>query len=97
MLRSDGRATRDFVYIEDAAEAQLLHDAVSELPPERIEHELAEVGSRHSAGKAERVDALAQQLATQRRAAARLDSLCAQLERLVVDLDALRRRAVAGS
>jgi serine/threonine-protein kinase len=80
-----------------AAEAQLLHDAIAERPPERIEHDLAEVRSRHGAGKAERVDTLAQQLAAQRRAAARLDALYAELERLLADLDTLRSRAVAGS
>jgi serine/threonine protein kinase len=79
------------------AEAQLLHDAVAELPPERIEHQLAEVRSRHVTGKAELVDALAQQLAAQRRTAARLDALYAGLEQQLLDLDALRTRAVAGS
>jgi len=79
-----------------AAEAQRLHDAVAELPPERIEHELAEVRSRHVPGKAERVDALAQQLAAQRRAVVQLDALYGRLERLLLDLDALRSRAVAG-
>ena len=42
------------------------------------------------------MDALAQQLAAQRRSAARLDALYASLERQLVDLDALRTRAVAG-
>jgi serine/threonine protein kinase len=70
-----------------AERAQRLQDAVAALPPEQIERRIAEVRSGHAEGKAALVDALAQRLAAQRRARARLDALHAQVERLVVELD----------
>jgi serine/threonine protein kinase len=64
-----------------------LQEAVAEYPPEQIEREIAEVRSRHVPGKAERVDALAQRLAAQRRMRARLDAANARLERLAAELE----------
>jgi hypothetical protein len=72
-----------------SAQAQRLRDAVEELPPEQIERRLAEVRGRHVAGKVQLVDALAQQLAAQRRTRARLDAFHARLDGLLVELDSL--------
>ena len=80
--------------------AQRLRAAVAELPPEQIERRLGEVRGQQVAGKVELVDALAQQLAAQRRARARLDAFDARLEPLLAEreigafrdrLDALAR------
>ena len=60
---------------------------MSELAPERIERELADLRRRHVAGKAELVDALAQQLSASRRARARLDAFNAGIDALVVELE----------
>jgi Protein kinase domain len=69
--------------------AKRLHAAVDEQPPEDIERRLAEVRGRHVAGKVELVDALAQQLSTQRRTRARLDAFEARLDGLLGDLGTL--------
>jgi serine/threonine-protein kinase len=71
-----------------AAHAQQLQDRIAELPPDRIASELAELRGRQVTGKAERVDALAQQLSAARRARARLDAAYDTLDRVLTDLDA---------
>ena len=71
-----------------AAQARQLQDRIAELPPERIASELAELRGRHVAGKAERVDALAQQLSAARRARARLDAAYDTLDSVLTELDA---------
>jgi serine/threonine protein kinase len=71
-----------------AAQAQELQEQVSGRAPERIERELADLRRRHVAGKAERVDALAQQLSASRRARARLDAFNAGVDALVLELEA---------
>ena len=70
-----------------AAVAQALQERMSELAPERIERELADLRGRHVARKAELVDALAQQLSSSRRARARLDAFNAGIEAVVVELE----------
>jgi hypothetical protein len=70
-----------------AARAQRLQEAVAALPPEQLERRIAEVRSGHAPGKAALVDALAQRLAAQRRARARLDALHERVERLVAEPD----------
>ena len=68
--------------------AQRLRDAVDELPPEQIERRLDEVRGQQVPGKVALVDALAQQLAAQRRGRARLDAFNARLEPLLAERDA---------
>jgi Protein kinase domain len=80
-----------------AARAQRLREAVGAHSVEQIERRIAEVRAGHQPGKAQLVDALAQQLSTARRMRARLEALDARLEHLVAELDALRDRAVAGT
>ena len=74
--------------------ARRLRDAIAEVPVEQIERRLAAVRGQQVAGKVELVDALAQQLAAQRRARARLDALHARLEPLLAEreLAAFRSR-----
>jgi hypothetical protein len=73
-----------------AARAQELQERVSERPPEVIERELADLRARHVAGKAEWVDALAQQLSAARKARARLDALHAGVDGVLAELEAMR-------
>jgi uncharacterized RDD family membrane protein YckC len=70
-----------------AQRAQLLHDALSESPPARIEHRLAEL---QGTGKTELIGALEQQLTVQRRMATQLERYEDELERVVVELDTIR-------
>jgi serine/threonine-protein kinase len=93
---SDAEALLDrLARVADRVKA--LHDAVADDPPERILHRIAEVRAGHEPAKAERVDALAQRLAAQRRAQAQLETLSAQLDRALAELDTACRRARAGS
>jgi Protein kinase domain len=80
-----------------AAHAQLLLEALEELPPERVERRLAEVRSGHDPGKAQLVEALALQLAVQRRMQAKLDSFYADMERILVELDTVRGQVLSAS
>jgi hypothetical protein len=80
-----------------AAHAQLLHEALEELPPERVERRLAEVRSRHDPGKAQLVEALAQRLAVQRRMQARLETFYGEMERILVELDTMRGLVLSAS
>jgi hypothetical protein len=73
-----------------AARAQELQAQVSEHPPERIVRELTDLRARPLADKAERVDALAQQLSTSRKARAGLDALHAGVDGVLVELEARR-------
>jgi serine/threonine protein kinase len=86
MSRDDARLGRAVARL--IAHARELEERAAELAPERIEHELADVRSRQLPGKAERVDALAQQLLSSRRARARLDAFNAGVDALVVELEA---------
>jgi serine/threonine protein kinase len=71
-----------------AAHAQQLQERIAEQPPERIASELAELRGRHVTGKAELVDALAQQLSAARRARARLDAAYDTLDGVLNELNA---------
>jgi serine/threonine protein kinase len=77
--------------------ARQLHDAVAALPPEEIEREIAAVRSGHGPNKAERVDALAQRLAAQRRRRAELEALNVPLERLAAGLESGDADALGGA
>ncbi len=79
-----------------AERAQALHDAIAADPPELIGRRIAQIRAGHGAGKAEQVDALAQRLAAQRRAHARLEALSVRLEHALAELDAACGRARAG-
>jgi uncharacterized RDD family membrane protein YckC len=72
---------------QSAQRAQLLHDALVESPPARIEHRLAEL---EGSGKSELIGALQHQLTVQRRMEAQLERYGDELERVVVELDTVR-------
>jgi hypothetical protein len=75
-----------------AARVRRLDAEVAELSPERIERQLGEIRARHVAGKAQLVDALAQQLSAARRARVRLDAVYDRLEQDLRDPDTHARR-----
>lgn len=70
-----------------ASRAQLLHEALHESPPSRVEARLREL---EGSGKAELIAALEHQLSVQRRMQAQLQSFYDQMERVVVELDTIR-------
>ncbi len=70
-----------------ASRAQLLHEALDESPPSRVEARLRELAG---SGKAELIAALEHQLSVQRRMEAQLESFYDQMERVVVELDTIR-------
>jgi uncharacterized RDD family membrane protein YckC len=72
---------------QSAQRAQMLHDALAESPPARIEHRLAELDG---SGKTELIEALQHQLTVQRRMEAQLERYGDELERVVVELDTVR-------
>jgi serine/threonine-protein kinase len=79
--------------LEHAAErARLLREALTETPPEQIEHRLAEVRAGQDAGKAKLVAALARHLATQRRMQSALADFDAETERILLELETVRGR-----
>ena len=70
-----------------ASRAQLLHEALEESPPSRVEGRLREL---EGSGKAELIAALEHQLTVQRKMQAQLESFYDQMERVVVELDTIR-------
>ena len=70
-----------------AQRAQMLHDALVESPPSRIEHRLAELDG---SGKTELINALEHQLVVQRRMETQFERYGDELERVVVELDTVR-------
>jgi hypothetical protein len=79
---------------QSARRAQLLHEVLTETPPERIERRLAQL---EGSGKAELIDALAHQLTVQRKVAAQLERFYDEMERVVVELDTVRGTLVSVS
>lgn len=70
-----------------ASRAQLLHEALRDSPPARVEARLREL---EGSGKAELIAALEHQLSVQRRMQAQLGSFYDQMERVVVELETIR-------
>jgi hypothetical protein len=82
--------------MEDGARrAQLLHEALSESPPARVERRLAQV--RGDPAKAELAGALENQLAVLRRMHAQLERFYDEMERVLVELDTVRGNLVSVS
>jgi hypothetical protein len=79
---------------QSAGRAQLLYEALSESPPERVEARLRELDG---SGKAELIDALSQQLAVQRKMQSQLARFYDEMERMVVELDTIRGSLVSVS
>lgn len=93
-LGADARAV--VAALEHGAErARLIAEALAEHPPAAVERRLAEVRAGADAGKAKLVAALAAQLAVQRRMQTALDGWEAEIERLLVELETVRGRALA--
>jgi hypothetical protein len=82
---------------QTAAHAQLLSEATALLPKEEFERRLADIRSRHVAGKAQLVDALAKQLEVQRAMEARLESSYAEMERILVELETVRGEVLSAA
>jgi serine/threonine protein kinase len=82
----DARLTGTLERLADCA--RRVQEQLAEESPERIAARLADVRSQHIPGKAELVDALAQQLSAARRSSARLDAAYARLDALLVELQA---------
>jgi hypothetical protein len=80
---------------QTARRAQLLHDALEDTPPARVEARLAEVRARPGGGASELIEALEHQLAVQRRMEAQLDRFYDEMERIVVELDTVRGTLVS--
>jgi hypothetical protein len=72
---------------QSAGRAQLLYEALAEIPPAGVEQRLRE--SRGS-GKSQLVDALEHQLAVQRKMDWQLQRFYDEMERMVVELDTIR-------
>ena len=79
---------------QSAGRAQLLYEALSESPPERVEARLREL---HGSGKAELIDALEHQLAVQRKMESQLGRFHDEMERMVVELHTIRGSLVSVS
>jgi len=82
---------------QTATHAQLLSEALELLPREKFERRLADVRSRHGPGKAQLVDALAKQLQVQRAMEGRLETSYAEMERILIELDAVRGEVLAAT
>jgi serine/threonine protein kinase len=82
--------------LERAVErAAKLREALTDTPVEQVERRLAEVRAGQDPGKARLVAALAQQLAVARRMRAALEEFSAETERILVELETARGRALA--
>jgi len=79
---------------QSAGRAQLLHEALDESPPGRVQARLREL---EGSGKAQLIDALTQQLAVLRRMEIQLARFHDEMERLVVELDTIRGSLVSVS
>ena len=79
---------------QSGGRAQLLHEALTESPPARVEARLHEL---RGSGKAELIDALSQQLSVQRKMESQLQRFYDEMERMVVELDTIRGSLVSVS
>jgi hypothetical protein len=78
-----------------ARRAQLLHEALDDTPPDRVEARLRQV--QGDPDKKELAEALTTQLDTLRRMERQLDRFYAELERIIVELDTVRSQLVSMS
>ncbi len=79
---------------QSAQRAQLLHEALEESPPQRVEARLREL---HGSGKTELIDALEHQLTVLRKMGSQLGRFHDEMERMVVELDTIRGSLVSVS
>jgi hypothetical protein len=80
---------------QTAGRAQLLHDALDDTPPARVQARLGEVRARPGGGAPELIEALEHQLAVQRRMEGQLDRFYDEMERIVIELDTVRGTLVS--
>jgi chromosome segregation ATPase len=80
-----------------ATRAQLLWEALSDTPPERVQARLEQVKAERDPSKAELVDALAAQLETLQRMEKQLERFFSEMERILVELDTVRSQLVSVS
>jgi chromosome segregation ATPase len=80
-----------------ATRAQLLWEALSDTPPERVQARLEQVKAENDPSKAELVDALAAQLTTLQRMEKQLERFFSEMERILVELDTVRSQLVSVS
>ena len=78
-----------------ATRAELLWEALSDTPPERVEARIAQL--RDDPGEAELVEALTTQLTTLRRMEKQLARFFSEMERILVELDTVRSQLVSVS
>ncbi|MEA2135526.1 MAG: hypothetical protein QOC68_3435 [Solirubrobacteraceae bacterium] len=78
-----------------ATRAQLLWEALSDTPPERVEARIAQL--RGDPGEAELVEALTTQLTTLQRMEKQLARFFSEMERILVELDTVRSQLVSVS
>lgn len=80
-----------------ATRAQLLWEALSDTPPERVHVRLLQVREEGDPGKAELVEALATQHSTLQRMEKQLERFFSEMERILVELDTVRSQLVSVS
>ena len=78
-----------------ATRAQLLWEALSDTPPERVEDRIEQL--RGDPGQAELVEALGTQLTTLQRMQKQLERFFSEMERILVELDTVRSQLVSVS
>jgi ParB-like chromosome segregation protein Spo0J len=78
-----------------ATRAQLLWEALSDTPPERVAERIEQLGA--DSAQAELVEALSTQLATLRRMEKQLERFFSEMERILVELDTVRSQLVSVS
>ena len=80
-----------------ATRAQLLWEALSDTPPERVQARLEQLRAEGDPGKAELVDALDAQVTTLQRMEKQLERFFSEMERILVELDTVRSQLVSVS
>lgn len=80
-----------------AARAQLLYDGLLDNPPDQVERRLDELRREDAPDRATLRDALATQLATQRRMEQQLDRFYGQMELMLVEMDTVRGQLLSVS
>jgi DNA repair exonuclease SbcCD ATPase subunit len=80
-----------------ATRAQLLWEALSDTPPERVQARLAQVRAENDPSKAELVEALDTQVTTLQRMEKQLERFFSEMERILVELDTVRSQLVSVS
>ena len=80
-----------------ATRAQLLWEALSDTPPERVQARLDQLRAEGDPGKAELVDALDAQVTTLQRMEKQLERFFSEMERILVELDTVRSQLVSVS